>query len=402
MSKAWEIAKVMLIELMRDRAAWVTMLLVPILLTFIMGAVFGGGGTQAKKTMLPVVDQDNTAYSKLVIEQLKQEKVLDVVKKTEIQAKEDVQKSKVAAAVVIPKGFEEAMKTGKTAKLEMLQLADNNSALAIVQILDGLAIRLSTDITVADETSEFMKERGGPGHTDEAQRWTKAFDTADKAWDEPVATVKAQSVKESDVKGDNAIAFGFTQTSMGFTVTFVMFMLISGATTILEERQKRTLGRILTTPTAKSIFLGGKIFGLLLTGGIQAAILIFAGRFLFNVDWGKAPLPLLVLMTVFIFSVASMGILIASLARTTAQAQSISPILIISMAMLGGCYWPVEITPPFMQFISKITPPGWMMKGLVDLIVRGHGWDAIFLPGLVLAGFGIVFLGIGVSLLRFE
>lgn len=402
MSKVWQIAKVMLIELRRDRAAWVTMLLVPVLLTLIMGALFGGGRSQSKKTELPVVDNDKTTYSKLVIDRLKDEPVLDVVKKSEKQAEEDVQKSRVAVAVVIPDGFEDSMKAGKSATLEMKQLPGSNSALAMSQILDGLAIRLSTDITVADEVVDLLKQRGATQPSGEAEQWTKAFDAADEAWQGPVATVKAKNVQESEVKGENTIAFGFTQTSMGFTVTFVMFMLISGATTILEERQKKTLGRILTTPTTKSVFLGGKIFGLFLTGGIQASILILAGRLLFNVDWGKAPLQLIILMTVFIFSIASMGILIASLARTTAQAQSISPILIISMAMLGGCYWPVEITPPFMQFAAKVTPPGWMMKGLADLLVRGQGWDAILLPSLVLLTFGLVFLGIGVALLRYE
>ncbi len=99
---------------------------------------------------------------------------------------------------------------------------------------------------------------------------------------------------------------------------------------------------------------------------------------------------------------SALGIMISSLTRTLAQANSISPVIVISMAMLGGCYWPLEITPPLMQSLAKALPTAWMMQGLTDLIVRGWGWEAIFLPTIALFGFGLIFLAIGLKYLRFE
>ncbi len=401
MSKAWQVAKVMLIEIRRDRAAWVSMLLVPILLTMIMGLIFGGMGSENEKAKVPVIDHDQTKYSKLLVEELKKEQTFKVTKGTEAKVREDISEGTISAAIIIPEGFGEALRKKEKTKLEYLQLVGSDRAIGIAQILDGLAIRFSTDSESASATLELMKQYG-PLTEDEEDFWSSSFEVADDAWDDPPVIVEVNDVVESEVRGDKTLASGFALTSMGFTIMFIMFMVVSGATTLLEERQKKTLGRLLTSPTKKASIVGGKILGVFIIGGIQAAILILVGGFVFKVDWGYAPLPLVVLMAVFIFCMAAMGILVSALARTLAQANSITPVIIISLAMLGGCYWPVEITPPFMQTIAKVIPTGWMMKGLTDLMVRHRGWDAVLLPSLVILGFGIVFITIGLVFLRFE
>jgi len=402
MNKAWQVAKVMIIELKRDRAAWVSMLLVPVLLTLIMGVLFGGFSSGERKSKIPVIDHDQSRYSKLLLKQLKKEPAFLIVKGEEKKARDDIRKGKIAAAIIIPDGFGEALRQGKETDLNVIQLKGSGQAIGISQIMDGLAIRYSTNSTTAASTLNVLKLSGKVFPDQEEKNWTNTFDASDKAWETPPVTVKSTSLKASEVRGEKTLATGFSQTSMGFTITFVMFMVVMGATTLLEERQKNTLGRLLTTPTKKASILSGKIIGIFMTGAIQAAILILVGRFVFQVDWGRSPLQLLFIMSVFIFSMAAMGILISSLVRTLAQANSISPVIIISLAMLGGCYWPIEITPPFMQKAANGIPTGWMMRGLTDLIVRGRGWDAVLVPSVIIFGFGVVFLSVGLVFLRFE
>ncbi|MCK4267825.1 MAG: ABC transporter permease [Actinomycetia bacterium] len=400
MNKSLQIAKVMLIEISRDRTTWVSMLMIPILLTLVMGFIFGNASSG--KSEIPVVDYDRSTYSQQLFAQLKAEPAFKVTKGKEAKTRDRIREGQISAALVIPKYFGKNLRAGRETKIEIMQLANSSQALGVSQILDGLATRFSTNGAAAEIALKLLKQSNkvAPGEDDKV--WINTFKVADKAWSDPPVTVKAKNLKASEVRGENSFAGGFTQTSMGFTVAFVIFMVVVRATTILEERQNNTLGRLLTTPVTKASIISGKILGIFSTGAIQAAILIGAGVFLFGVDWGRAPLPLIVIMGVFIFSMSALGIMISALTRTLAQANSISPVIVISMAMLGGCYWPLEITPPFMQTIAKALPTAWMMQGLTDLIVRGWGWEAILLPTIALFGFGLLFLAIGLRYLRFE
>jgi ABC-type multidrug transport system permease subunit len=39
-----------------------------------------------------------------------------------------------------------------------------------------------------------------------------------------------------------------------------------------------------------------------------------------------------------------------------------------ALAALGGCWWPIEVTPEWMQFIQRLLPTGWTMDALHKLI----------------------------------
>jgi ABC-2 type transport system permease protein len=70
--------------------------------------------------------------------------------------------------------------------------------------------------------------------------------------------------------------------------------------------------------------------------------------------------------------------------------------------MLGGAYWPLDIVNPTMRLIANLTPVGWAMQGLTDIVVRSQGTTQALLPSLVLAGMATLFLVVGVSRLKLE
>ena len=56
------------------------------------------------------------------------------------------------------------------------------------------------------------------------------------------------------------------------------------------------------------------------------------------------------------------------MARTEAQAVGLGLLFANGLAALGGCWWPIEVTPDWMQFVQKLTPTGWTMDALHKLI----------------------------------
>jgi ABC-type multidrug transport system permease subunit len=68
---------------------------------------------------------------------------------------------------------------------------------------------------------------------------------------------------------------------------------------------------------------------------------------------------------------ASLGVLLGSLARTEGQAVAFGVLASNLLAGLGGCWWPIEVTPPFMQRLALFLPTGWTMDALHKLVSFG-------------------------------
>jgi ABC-2 type transport system permease protein len=98
----------------------------------------------------------------------------------------------------------------------------------------------------------------------------------------------------------------------------------------------------------------------------------------------------------------ALGLMVASLARTAAQANAAGTISIMALASLGGAWWPIEIVPGWMQSLALALPTGWAMRGFQDIITRGLGLPEVALEAVVLVGFSALFFAIGIWRFKFE
>ena len=73
---------------------------------------------------------------------------------------------------------------------------------------------------------------------------------------------------------------------------------------------------------------------------------------------------------------ASLALLLANVARTMAQMAGIGVLTSMVLAALGGCWWPIEITPKWMQSLSLALPTGWTMDAMHKLVNFGYDWTA--------------------------
>jgi ABC-2 type transport system permease protein len=64
------------------------------------------------------------------------------------------------------------------------------------------------------------------------------------------------------------------------------------------------------------------------------------------------------------------------------------------LAPVGGCWWPLFVTPEWMQTLARITPHGWANTAFNKLMLFGAGGGDVVLEMAALAGFGAVFLAI--------
>jgi ABC-2 type transport system permease protein len=72
------------------------------------------------------------------------------------------------------------------------------------------------------------------------------------------------------------------------------------------------------------------------------------------------------------------------------------------MALMGGCWYPLELFPASVQHAVKALPTTWAMQGLLDLVLRARPWTAILPEAGVLLGFAAAFFFVGIWRFRYE
>ncbi len=72
------------------------------------------------------------------------------------------------------------------------------------------------------------------------------------------------------------------------------------------------------------------------------------------------------------------------------------------MALLGGCWYPIELFPQVVRSIVKVLPTTWPMQGMLDILLRGQGLVGILPAAGILLGFAALFFVIGIWRFKYE
>lgn len=300
------------------------------------------------------------------------------------------------AMLVIPAGFGEAITSGQSTTVRLVE-QPSDSILSIEQSMQTAARQLGFAYSIAKATTEkadVLQNFNG------AESRTLFFNTV---LAESQKSLERPSVTLSEVSGSNnqVAANGFSQSSPGELVTWVMITLLGGSEVFVSERIGGTLKRLMITPNSKMVIISGKILGRFLLGLVQMFVLVVFGALVLNVNWGRDPWALAVMLVSFGLAGTAFGVMLGAFARTPGQAAALSITFSMLLSALGGAWWPLEITPKIYQTVVKSLPTTWAMSGLTDVIVRGKSLVQILPSAWILMAFAIFFFVIGIWKLKY-
>jgi len=72
------------------------------------------------------------------------------------------------------------------------------------------------------------------------------------------------------------------------------------------------------------------------------------------------------------------------------------------LAMMGGCWYPIELFPAGIRNTAQALPTYWAMQGFLDIAVRGQGPVGVAQECAVLLGFALVFFTIGILTFKYD
>jgi ABC-2 type transport system permease protein len=130
-------------------------------------------------------------------------------------------------------------------------------------------------------------------------------------------------------------------------------------------------------------------------------ILLFAvGRAAFGISLGPQPWALLLPTAGIVFAGTAFGLVVAASATTREAVLPLGSIVIVTMAAVGGCWWPIDLEPRWMRSVALAFPTTWAMTAYNDLMIRRQGVQAALWPTAVLFGYASLYLAAGLWLFR--
>ncbi|MGF1507891.1 MAG: ABC transporter permease [Myxococcota bacterium] len=189
------------------------------------------------------------------------------------------------------------------------------------------------------------------------------------------------------------IPSGFEQAVPGMMVMFTMLVLLtSGAIDLFLDRKRGVLRRLAAAPVTRGWIVAGKWAGKMSLALTQIGFAMLVGTLLFGMRWGPDLFTVVAVLAGWAALCASLALLLGSVGRTEGQVMGLGLATTMLLGALGGCWWPIEITPSAMQTIQKMLPSGWTMDALHRLISFQTGPVSV-LPHLFSLALGALLLG---------
>jgi ABC-2 type transport system permease protein len=411
---AWYFALKDLRITLRDKSGLIFLFITPIfVITIASFALSGLFNSTSDSFTIPVVQLDRGEMGVQFVEELAKIKEIHMeteyedqgrmLPMTESQARALLKKRK--AAIIIPRDFTDQIQQRRPAEVIVLQdpgdrLLPNVVANISQRIIDKFNMtNISINVTVdtVDDVVKRAKNRDGV-HLDPRPSLNQAGAVIDHLVDNLPIKVDAHEVGQQAERKVTP----FESNVPGYAVMFVLFGTTFAAGSLLTEKEEGTIKRLMAMPISKSVILYGKMISNFLQAFVQTIVLFAVGHLVFQMWLGKDLLALLILIIVTCFAATGLGMLLASCCKTRAQVSGVGLLIVLSMSALGGSWWPLYITPEWMQKMAHITLTAWAMDGFNSLLIYGETGKELILPLLVLTGMGILFLAIALKRFRLE
>jgi len=180
----------------------------------------------------------------------------------------------------------------------------------------------------------------------------------------------------------------------------LLAIFLSGAA-VVREREHGTMEHLLVLPLAPSDIMLAKIWS-------NAVVIVAASALSLEavVKWALGvPIPgsLALFMTgtaIYMFSMTSLGIFLATLTRSMPQFGLLAFPVFIVLNLLSGGSTPLDSMPRWLQDAMQFSPSTHFVNLAMSVLYRGAGFDAVWPELVAVIGLGFVFFAAALARFR--
>ncbi len=180
----------------------------------------------------------------------------------------------------------------------------------------------------------------------------------------------------------------------------LLAVILSGAA-VVREREHGTIEHLLVLPLRPSDIMLAKIaangFTIVTVATVSLYVIV---QGLLQVPIAGS-IPLFILNAViYLFSVTSLGILLATVARSMPQFGLLAFLVFLVLNMLSGGATPLDSMPDWLQSVIQLSPAVHFVNTALAILYRGADLGAVGEEMLLTAGIGVLFFAIALSRFR--
>jgi ABC-2 type transport system permease protein len=391
---------------LRNKVAFGLTFVVPLVLVYIFGQVFGVNRSSSGPTGVPiaVVSETDAPVAEAIINAMEQESAFRVIRTwenaqgieeplTSERTRELIHDNKLRFGLVFPTDTVREESFG----LRLVFLNNPRNDIE-TQTVNGLLQKViftsapqallqqlqdqTKDFIGSAETDRFYDDMSGviAGAFDLDQTEVRADldlgnldfgaskDGSDKGEDVASFIDQIVQIENEQLAGADVKSPGATRVVGGWAIMFLLFTVSGASTSLFEEKQAGIFHRVLASPVSRAHILWSKYLFNMLMGLVQLMVLFLAGQVLFGIEVTSHLPGLIVVALAASIACTAFGMLLSAVSPNPAAASGLATFLILTMSAIGGAWFPTSFMPEFIQMISKMTLVYWSMEGFLAVL----------------------------------
>ncbi len=351
------------LELRRDRFTLVVLFLMPALLLVLFSYIIT---TDFDHLPLGVLDRSHTRHSRDLMRAIDSTGFFHLLPLHDLDdAHEMFSREHYRAALIIPADFSEVIANGKEVRLGLL--------------LDG------SDTTLSTSTEGFLTAIAATYYA--KIRLERTPPTERNLRPRPAGQVVTtrRVLFNPSLSGTAFMIPGL----LGLISLFVT--VLNTTLAMVRERDAGTLEQLLVTPVTPTEVVLGKILPFAGVAMVAVVLVISVGWLLFGVAPKGSLVLLLAVTPIFLLIGLSVGLLISSVASSSADAVERSVLVMVPQLMLSGTIFPLALMAWPFQLIGEIIPLTHYIRISRGIYLKGQGLDELWTEIACLVGF-LIFL----------
>ena len=346
----------------------VLVVLIVFAFTALVHSAATGINNDVNNASVGVIDADQSVLSHRILDALQQPHFQKPVPVQREEVEELLDKGKLMFVLEFPPNFQRDVEMGREPKVQLLTDATNMAQAGLGQSYIGHIFQ--------NELVDFLKQK------DLIDEMTPVKSVATLVFNPNATDMWPAAVMEVDNM-----------------ITMITLVLVGAA--VIRERERGTIEHLLVMPVNSAEIVLAKIIA---NGLVICTIALLSMHFMVG---GLLQVPLLGSLTLFalgaglfMFSIASLAVMLATLAPTMPQYSLLMmPVYIIAL-MFSGSSSPRSNMPETAQWISEYWPTTQFMTFAQNILLRGAGFEVVWPQMVAMIISGALFLGF--ALFRFR
>lgn len=412
-SRFWALFRKEVGQILHNRQLLIQLLVPPTVFLILFGLALN---PTFENLRVGITDYSNSRASREFVELFQQTDAFIVRQNYPDQAEmlQDLATGNLTVAITIPPEFDRDLSRRHTAEVQaVFDAVDANTA----SVASGYLTQLVSDYNLRRSSQNALQQGTGSSTNPQTDRSNTASDddatgsdatgnsqstssssnssANSQTGNSQISTARIPALQQNQVQLQMSVFYNPGLKASWFIVpgTIGILMTVLGsqaaASLVVREKEAGTIEQLMMTPASNTQVIFAKIAPLLILLTFDAVIAVIIGKLVFDLPFRGNFLVFISISILYFFVGISIGIMIATYAKSEQQAQLTTFFINPPLVLLSGANSPIAAMPTWLQWITYLDPMRYYIEVCRGVLLKGGGLQTLWPQILILFVFAI-------------